>query len=245
MATTGNAGKSPHLYAVVTALMKLYTSADKLFVPKAYGEAKNNRLIDQPCLVLYAATTPDAIFSALSSATVHDGFLGRCLIVEGDDKPPRQMVPEEPVPESIIEIAHYWGQYKGGAGNLSDQHATPTVISTTAEANKVFEKLAGDAEREEGVGGRGAAVWTRCEQKARQLALIHACSANPRGPVIDAKAANWASELAIHLTGRMVYLASIWVSANEQESRQQKVYRLIKGNGPEGIDSRYAVAEGP
>lgn len=228
---TANASKSPHLYNVIGALMKLYTSAAKLYQPKGYGDRKQNLQVDQPCLVLFASTTPDALYGALSTDAVHDGFLGRCLIVEGDDRPLRQMIAEQPVPTAILETARFWDKYQPGPGNLDDQHPTPTVITTTPDANKIFESLATDAEQLESAGGRGSAVWTRAEQKARQLALIYACSANREQPVIDTAAAQWACDFTRHLTDRMVHLCSLWVSTNEQESRQQRVFRIVQDAG--------------
>lgn len=227
---TESAQKS-YLFNVVSGLMKLYTSAGKLYRPKAYGDAKSNLTIDQPCLILHASTTPDALFQSLSAKAVHDGFLGRCLIIEGDEKPPRQMVPERPVPTPIIETAKFWGSYRTGPGNIEDQHPEPTIVRASSDAEAVFEALAETADQRQAAGGRGSAVWTRAEQKARQLALIYAASANRETPVIDIAAATWACDFTSYLTSRMVHLCSIYVSANEQENRQQKVLRIIKDAG--------------
>ncbi len=231
LATTGNARSSPHLYAIPSALMRLYTSAGKLFRPKAYGDSKHNLTIDQPCLILYGTSTPDALYAALSADTISDGFLGRCLIVEGQENPQRQMIPKRPIPEDIMARVGYWGQYRAGDGNLEDRHPEPFVVPSTLEARIVFEHLANAIDRNRRSKDRGSALWARTEEKANQLALVYACSANPEQPIIDGAAASWAAEMSYRLTARMVYLASIWVSSNEQESKQQKVLRLIKAAG--------------
>jgi hypothetical protein len=225
--TTKSAGRSPWLYAVISALLKLYSSAGKLFAPKAYAVSKGNIVIDQPHLVLLGTTTPQALYSGLSSDAIGDGFLGRCLIFEGDHKPPRQMKPEQPIPESILEVVAYWRDFHGG-GNLDQEHPKPLVVKTTDDAGDIFEELATTAEENEQAGGKGAVVWTRAEQKARQLALVYACSEDPQQPLIDKDAALWACDLVCHLTDRMVTLAGDWISENQHEADGQRVIRILK-----------------
>lgn len=65
--TTNSVKNASHLFAVPSALMRLFTSAGKdSFRPKAYGDPRKNLTINQPHLVLFATTTPETLFSALS-----------------------------------------------------------------------------------------------------------------------------------------------------------------------------------
>ncbi|MCC6285652.1 MAG: bifunctional DNA primase/polymerase, partial [Phycisphaerales bacterium] len=45
--TIGDPKKAPHLFNVLTALMKLYSSADTVFRGKAYADKKRNKVVDQ------------------------------------------------------------------------------------------------------------------------------------------------------------------------------------------------------
>ena len=224
--TTTSAAKSPHLYAIPSALMRLFTSAGKLFLPKAYGDSKMNVSIDQPCLVLHATSTPSTLFSALSSDNVADGFLGRCLIFEGIDNPVRQMMKQSPPPADILAIAKYWFGYAAG-GNIADVHPVPSVIPTTPEAAERFDQLAESVDENYAT----SVLWGRVEEKSRQLAIVYACSACHRDPVIDLAAADWACDLAWFLTQQMVVRVSQWVSSSQHEADGQRLLRIIRDRG--------------
>ena len=76
--TIGDAKKAPHLYNVLTALMKLYSSADTVFKGKAYADAKRNKVIDRPCAVVYGTTVPEHFFESLTADALADGFDDAC-----------------------------------------------------------------------------------------------------------------------------------------------------------------------
>ncbi len=99
----------------------------------------------------------------------------------------------------------------------------------TPEAWVVFDALAELAHTE---GHRGhSALWARAEEKACRLALVYACSANSREPVIDADAARWACELSTYLTRRLIFMASEWIADGEFDAKQKKVLRVIRAAG--------------
>lgn len=225
---TGSNSKATHLTQIPSALMRLYTGAKGPFLPKAYVDAKANVSVNQPCLVTYATTTPDALYGALSEDNLRDGFLGRTLMIQGLDDAADNDVPEQPIPKSILESVKWWGEYRPGDGNLDDQNPVPAIVCRTPEAKAVFKSFLKEGRMLKKLHGRGASLWTRIEEKAKQLALVYACSANRENPVIDAAAAVWACNFVRHVTRSMVYVCSNWISTNEQESRQQRLLRIIR-----------------
>jgi hypothetical protein len=229
--TIGDPKKAPHLFNVLGTLMKLYSSADTVFRGKAYADAKRNKVVDQPCLVLYGTTAPDHFFQALTAESLSDGFIARLLAFEALAIVPRQRRPQSPPPPAIVEAARTWGEPAAG-GNLRVEHPQPRIVPSTSEALAVFDELARTVDAE--LGGEpfaGRSLWARVEEKACRLALVFACSAKRENPVIDADAARWACELSTYITRRMLALANQWVADGSFDSQQKRVLRVIREAG--------------
>ena len=226
--TIGDPKKAPHLFNVLTALMKLYSSADTIFRGKAYADAKRNKVVDQPCVSVYGTTVPEHFYESLTADSLSDGFIARLLVFEANATPARQRVKARPVPEAIKQAAAWWGSFKPG-GNLAAEHPEPLIIEATPEAGALFDALAATVDVELGKPDQaGRSVWARAEEKACRLALVYSCSANAQKPVIDANAARWACDLSVYLTRRMLYIAHEWVADGVFDARQKRVLRIVR-----------------
>jgi hypothetical protein len=229
--TIGDPKKAPHLFNVLTTLMKLYSSADTVFRGKAYADPKRNKVVDQPCVSVYGTSVPERFYESLTADAVQDGFVARLLVFEGEDHVRRRRVPQAPVPVPILEAARWWGEFRPG-GNLDKQHPAPKLVPTTPEAGRLFDDLADAADRELARPNAAArALWARAEEKACRLALMYACAADRQEPVIDEAAARWACNLSSYLTRRMLFLAHQWVADGSFDARQKKVLRVIAEAG--------------
>ncbi len=226
--TIGDPKKAPHLFNVLTALMKLYSSADTVFRGKAYADAKRNKVVDQPCVSVYGTTVPEHFYESLTADSLSDGFIARLLVFEATTTPARQRAKARPVPEAIKEAAAWWGSFKPG-GNLAPEHPDPMVVEATPEAGAAFDALAATVDEELSKPDQaGRSLWARAEEKSCRLALIYACSANAETPVIDAEAARWACDLSEYLTRRMLYIAHEWVADGVFDARQKRVLRIVR-----------------
>jgi hypothetical protein len=238
--TIGDPKKAPHLFNVLTALMKLYSSADTVFRGKAYADRKRNKVIDQPCVSVYGTTVPEHFFESLTADSLSDGFIARLLVFEAATTPSRQRTTAGAVPEPIVEAARWWGDFKPG-GNLRTEHPQPVIVPCTTDAGQIFDDLAATVDSEisklEATGSEGRSLWARAEEKACRLALVHACSANRQTPVIDGCAARWACDLSVYLTRRMIFIAHEWVADGLFDARQKRVLRIIR-DAPGGRVSR-------
>jgi hypothetical protein len=229
--TIGDPKKAPHLFNVLTALMKLFSSADTVFRGKAYADPKRNKVVDQPCVSVYGTTVPEHFFESLTADSLSDGFIARMLVFEADATPGRQRSKAVPVPEAIVATAAWWGAFRPG-GNLGLEHPEPKVIETTADAGVVFDELAATVDAEYARPDEaGRSLWARAEEKACRLALIYACSRDHAKPVIDAEAARWACELSRYLTRRMLHVAHEWVADGLFDARQKRVMRVVRKAG--------------
>ncbi|MBC7772786.1 MAG: DUF3987 domain-containing protein [Pyrinomonadaceae bacterium] len=228
--TISDPKKSPHLFNIVSALMKLYSSADTVFKGKAYANSAMNKYIDQPCVSIYGTTVPQHFWAALTPESLADGFVARLSIFEGERWVPRQRTPAEAVPASILTIARWWGSFSPG-GNLQREHPQPILVPATDAANEIFDELAATVDIESRHSEIAAAVWARCEEKACRLALVYACSKNPENPIVDEHAARWACELSSYMTRLVMFKATDWVAENVFDGQQKRILRIIRDAG--------------
>jgi hypothetical protein len=231
LATLGDARGMPHLFRIVDVLMKLFTSAGGIYKAKAYADKTNNRVVNQPCAVLYGTTVEESFLRSLTRENVSDGLLSRMLIFEGDRLPPLEYeAMEKPVPSAVLNVATYWRDFQSEF-NLANVNPDPIVVDTGSEADLIFRDLVKLSDREFGKGLPGCELWTRTLEKARKLALIYACSANHERPVIDGLAALWASEVVQYMTRRMIFLADRWIADGRFDALQKEVVRKIEKRG--------------
>jgi hypothetical protein len=229
--TIGDPKKAPHLFNVISTLMKLYSSADTIFRGKAYADARRNKIIDQPCVSLYGTTVPEHFFQSLTAEGLADGFVARLLVFETHDMPERQRRALAKPPEALVAAARWWGELKAG-GDLRGEHPQPLIVPASADALRVFDALSREVDVELSTPANdGRSLWARAEEKACRLALVYACSANRNQLLIDEPAASWACELVTLLTRRLLQLAEQWVADGSFDARQKRVLRIVHAAG--------------
>jgi hypothetical protein len=239
--TLGNVQKAPHLYAILTAMLRMYSCAGTVFKGKAYADKGKKPTINQPCPVILGSTVPENFFTALTGESISDGFMARQIMFVGDSDPPRRRGEPQCVPESILVVGKYWANLRPG-GNLADLNPDPLRVQSTPEASGVFDVLGDMCDQNRRARGFGYQLWTRAEEKACRLALIYACSANHTSPVIDEAAARWATELAVYQTKQLIKLASRWVADGFFDARQKRAKRVIEDAGGRMSRSEFARA---
>ncbi|GIW55537.1 MAG: hypothetical protein KatS3mg082_1941 [Nitrospiraceae bacterium] len=141
---------------------------------------------------------PKHFYESLSSRLLTNGFLARFLVLECGARGEGRDEAVRPLPEPIREAARWWADFRPG-GNLSEEYPEPRLVPATKDATAslhAFRRRVDDTEYmacQANQDEAGMAVWARCYEKARRLALIYACSVNREEPVITLPAAEWAS----------------------------------------------------
>lgn len=236
--TLGSASKSPHLYNIVSVLMKFYSSAYSSFIGDAYADAKLNRVINQPHVSIYGTTVPDSLYAGFSKENLSDGLLSRLLIFEGDQLPESRKVRHMPIPEPIIKSVAAWKSIYDAQGNLTKENPNPRVVAYSGDAEVHMDAYAGECDDKYRQSDSDAkSLWTRAVEKGRKLALIHACSLDPLTDSVEVESVDWAVEVVDYLTRRLIYLAELRVASNEVESNVKRVYRIISEAGDDGLSS--------
>ena len=235
--TTNDPKKSPHLFSVISILLKLYSSADDVYLGDAYADGRQ-KAIPEPHAVLLGTTVPGSLYDALTQDSITNGLMGRMFVFEAPD---RQQPTQEPdtidPPAEVVNTARKWFQWQPGAGNLQAVNPQPFVVPVDEDAEQEFRKLRTFGRDQRAIlGDVMGSLWVRAVENARKLALLYACSEN-FGPDarVTVEAAKWACELTSYLVRRMVFTCSRFVARNEIESKSLAVERIIENSGCEGI----------
>jgi|GEM_PF-944120 len=269
--TVANPGAAPHLYAIVTNLMKLYSSADSIYIGDNYADPDKNKVINQPHCALYGTTVPKSLYESLTSESITDGFLARVFVFEGEIKAERVRSEDDETDsqaelENIKKMAEVFQQWDSThRGNMpedlfsptanpeKDKPATLLVAKDSDEAREAFLMLQDEIDQMEVTGlDDSEALWTRCEEKARTLALLHACSRVGPPPAtqetqptyqleITQNDADWGIELAKYLTKKLVWLCHMWVANGAFDSKRRSVLRYITEKTKNGGASRTSL----
>jgi hypothetical protein len=234
MATMGEA-RTAHLHEIPTTLMQCYTSSDTLWVANAYGDSQRNKTIDQPHLCILGTSVPESFFSSLTTEQLHNGLLGRMMIIEGDGDAVRQKPRNTAPPQLVLEMMRWHRQLSDG-GNLSSVHACPREVAKTTEASDRHEQHCQDVDaRGKRDGKHAEAIWGRTPELSAKLALIHACCSVEAGevPVIGIESVDWGRKLANHNARLMTYAAGGAIGDTDFDRHCQQIRRTIEEAGGE------------
>ncbi|MBS0207529.1 MAG: DUF3987 domain-containing protein [Planctomycetes bacterium] len=228
--------KSSHLFNIGSQLLKLYSSANQIFVGDAYADVKKIQTIVQPHACVYGTSTPGKFWESLNTDNVTEGLVGRFMVFESARGYP------DPVdngrlelPASIVERARWWLEYvpNRNSGNLAGQGelTVPQCVQHTPEAaERLKEHRNAIAARRKSEPIEQAAVWSRANEKAAKLALLFSCSRADRAApdCIDIADVERAIKLSNWLTREMVNKVFRHVADSENEARIKKVLGKIR-----------------
>ena len=234
LATLSNPAKAPHLFSIVSVLLKIYSSSGSIYFGPSYGDHKENVTVHYPSCSVYGTTVSASLYNALTKESLTDGLLNRLLIFEASNNDPDPQTPQPmEVPYLIAEELRLWFTQPSGTPLICDPPARRLV--TSPEAAVEFATLSTEArihQREE--QERGTAVWSRCYEAGRKLALIHQLSLNRNAEQISGDSARWGCTLALHLTSRIEQLAEAHVSDGQFDGIGKKLLRFVReGRGRE------------
>ncbi|MFO0915319.1 MAG: bifunctional DNA primase/polymerase [Pirellulales bacterium] len=218
---------------ILGTLLTMYSSANTVYPMRRKAGRESPGVIDQPCLVLLGTAIPTHYYDALSERMLTNGFFARMLIVESGPRSGGQEPGIIDPPERIVETARWWSELNPGSGNLENWHPLPRIVDTTPEAMTLLgeSRLMSESEFARAESRRDAVattVWGRFPEQVRKLALLHAISVRHDSPVIDAAAVKWASELILHQTCRMLFMAQGHVADNPFHAQCLKVVRKLR-----------------
>ena len=219
--------------SIMNTLLTLYSASNSIFPMRPKAGRPNPGVINQPHLVLFGTAIPNHYYEALSERMLTNGFFARMIILEAS----RRSAGQEPgvleVPPRVLETAKWWADFRPGHGNLENWHPVPAVVEHTEEARRLLVENRREAEAEYAKAEArndpvGTTVWGRVSEQVRKLALIYAVSENHRQPRIHGRAVQWAAQLVMHQSRRMLFMASQHVADNPFHALCLKLIKKLR-----------------
>ena len=234
--------------SIPAVLMTLYSSSSTNYPIRMKSGQKGRGKVRQPNLTVFGTATPAEFYSSLSHRMMVNGFFARLQIVDSGKRgrfhPTR--APDE-MPESIIETALRWAEFKPGNGNLESFYPVPMTVPADKDAQRLANELGEKADTEydiaeEAKDDASCAAWGRTLQQAKKLSLIYAISKSIDNPIIDGEAMSWATEFCCHQTARQLWAASQHVAENQWHELEQKAAAIMRKRG--GVATRTVLMRG-
>lgn len=218
---------------IMSTLLTMYSSANSVYPMRRKAGKDAPGVINQPNLVIFGTAIPNHYYAALSERMLTNGLFARMLIFECGKRGEGQEPKIRPVPESVLDDARWWENFRPGGGNLGHWNPKPAIVPHDKTAAGLFVDARRNAEVEYGKAEEandpvGTTVWGRVSEQARKLALIHAISRNCRDPVIDGDSARWAIEVVEHQTRRMLFMAGSHVAENPFHAECLKLIEKLR-----------------
>ena len=228
-----NKSRDARYEQIMSTLLTMYSSANSVYPMRRKAGKDAAGVINQPSLVIFGTAIPNHYYEALSERMLTNGLFARMLIFECGKRGKGQEPKIRDLPDSILETARWWEDFRPGAGNLVDWSPTPAIVPQNDEAKRMLADARLDAEQqydkaEEASDPVGTTVWGRVSEQTRKLALLHAVSRNCRDPVIDGESTRWAIQVVEHQTRRMLFMAGDHVARNDFDAMAKEVVRLLK-----------------
>ncbi len=234
-----------HSEAAIDKLVEAYGRLDGVLRPPTYstmnlahGAQPAERVIHNPGITLLGATTPGTFWGNLSDDLVHDGFLGRCIIIES--RQPRQLtrfVDRTEPPERVIQWCKqvYVPLAKAEEGNLSNLVAAeipPHVVALpfsdacTPHMERFEEEL--NAAKEEAESDSLDVLLGRTLEKAMRLAMIVCKAERPENRMVEPEHFQWAVRYVRHYDLSLVRAVRRERYVNEVDKELKAVVERIK-----------------
>jgi hypothetical protein len=240
-----------HIANVIETLLKLYSSSSSIFQSKSYADDEKTKTIDQPCVSLLGATTPDSLTEALTSKDIKNGLLSRIVLFDAGDRDPRIRPTESlETPDKVTEWVRAWSKVSPIPNPLARQGGEPVIqpriVHLTQEAIHLAEAFEGEMHDEKIKARKNQtdSLYVRAFENAMKFALIRACADWPvngeideSNLVVDATTMKWATELSRATISQMTK-ASREITDSVFEKNMKSLSKLIYAGRENGKTNR-------
>ena len=244
MAAVQNPNAGTHLVAILSNLMKLFSSANDTYIGTEYADQdKRPRVeIECPCVSVYGTTTPETFYKALGSGHVVSGYLNRLLVVETNiNRPKRQRPVYRDVPHSVKAWAKVATNQVVSVKNLIGINPkSPIVVPMSHGAEEIFDTLDLEIDKlmDRDRGSGLDALHNRTWEHAAKIALILALSRDLDRPVINVEDAEWAITFVKWSLSRMIHEVKLRVADSPFQAKVKECQLALVKAGARGLTER-------
>lgn len=233
-----------HTEAAIDKLVEAYGRCDGVLRPPTYStmtlkdsSKPAERVIHNPSITLLGATTPGTFYGGLTEDLVHDGFLGRCIVVES--RQPRQLTRfvdrTDPPPQAIewckaVKIER--AQQEGNLSHLVAAEMPPNsiVLPFSEDCRPLMDKFEAElnAEKEAAEGDRLDVLLGRTLEKALRLSMIVCKADNPNNKEIRPEHLEYAVRYVRHYDIALLRSVRRHRYVNQTDADVKKVVELVR-----------------
>lgn len=222
---------SVYLREILVVMKKLFSCAGSSHQGLGYAQRETVHL-KQPCLSVLGSSTPDNLYSSLSSALAEDGFLSRFLFVEPenpevDERSVSRKSPPNELVMRIRQIAEWPTNYgcNESRGSLAFLDIKPRIVPLSSQAERLrpdYARYFRDKRNACGEKEVLRSVWNRGMEHTLKVALTVA-----DGEEITVTDLFWAFEFVSTCLNSLVAKFRDRVADSENERALLKVKRII------------------
>ncbi len=129
---------------IMSTLLTMYSSANSVYPMRRKAGKEAAGVINQPNLVIFGTAIPNHYYDALSERMLTNGLFARMLIFECGKRGKGQEPKIRDIPQSIIDTAAWWEEYRPGPlGNLVDRNPTPAIVPHDIDAGRLLSGSGG------------------------------------------------------------------------------------------------------
>ena len=244
MAAVQNPNAGTHLVAILSNLMKLFSSANDTYIGTEYAdqEKRPRIVIECPCVSVYGTTTPGTFYKALGSGHVVSGYLNRLLVVETSvNRPKRQRPVQSEVPSSVKAWARSATTQVAGDKNLVGVNPkAPTIVPMSHGAEEIFDSLDLEIDKlmDRDRGSGLDALHNRTWEHAAKIALVLSLSRSLDRPVITVEDAEWAITFVRWSQSRMIHEVQLRVADSPFQAKVKECQLSLIKAGARGLTER-------
>lgn len=237
-------GRSEIANQMVGILNEFYNASQgvyktRLKAAKDKGKADDHTLIE-PHLSLFGTAPPKLYYEALNAAMVENGFLSRCIILDGlmcEELKTNNGAYEE-IPDKIIDYAKQMADQALMQDQEIEVGYTPNVGLMLERKAAYYDDVYNNARNcgQEYIG----AVTGRILEKTIKICLLYAISDNPKKPVVTEHIFKTANALIEALALQTLHQAHINISDDDFHKKAMNLLKAIKSAGEQGLMRKQA-----
>jgi len=231
-------GKSEYMKSIFTKSATTYTLRPKATAPNEIG-----RTVNCPSLTLFGTGVCRDVFRALTPKSIHDGFVGRCLIfdteVEGEDNTFENSPTE--LPSTVVGAAEEFANIaeRQRASPKLEMQFVPYGDGVNDRMNAILKEIRAKKTACTSDGDEvGESIWGRAGEKVSKLALVYAISENMVEPAVSLAGVEWAWELVQTLISRMCTRIDLWMTNGKIDELARRALRFLQKREKAGKQTR-------
>ena len=235
---------------IMQRLLSFYSSVSTFYAMRARVKKDNDTfggVIINPYLVLYGTALPKYFYGSLEERVLENGLIPRMLIADAGKRGRYGNPHDMFLTQDMAEMLKVLKNKAEEGGNLTDENPNIRVIPETDAAVAEQDRCRAYCDEQSDFfisKNEHAAhvLWNRANEKINKLAMIYAVSRNVYDPIINKEAVEWARDLVLYLTRKMLFMADSYSYVDQFDQDCKKVLNVIRENGGKCMHSTLARA---